>query len=127
MKNRQRKIVLLLIKYSSTFIAVSYLLNTILMYFGIYSYILSWFTYTSILTIIIFWTLSWGLEFCIWHKLPWIYVLFVNIINLIDWSYYEISNRVLLMINLLFFGIIFVLCAYLKNRYNVRNNKTNTT
>ena len=128
MQNRKYKLYLLVIKYYPTILALIYLINTILLYFEIYISIISWFAYTSFLVLLVFYISSIIFQFCIWHRLPLYYILFCNIINLTTLSTY-LSPSCILGLNIIIFGFLILLGAYLKNKYNekVRSIKDNST
>lgn len=119
---KKYKIVLIIIKYSTWFLAFMYLLNTILMYFGAYGTVISWLAYTPFSMLIILYTMSIVLDFCIWHRLPLYYVLLCNITNILIWfGIITITNTIMLWSNLVVFGFLILLGAYLKNKYNEQN------
>lgn len=116
MKNRTHKLLLIFIKYSTWFLAGFYFIGMILLYFGIYPQIISWFCFTSIVPILLLYLNSLAFQFCIWHRLPLYYIFICNIINLLNWlGYISIFN---LSWYFIIFGFLILLGAYLKNRYN---------
>lgn len=119
---------MLMIKYSSVFFSVMYMLSSILNYFELHKPVISLVASISFVPMLILYYQSVVFQFCIWHKLPWIYVMSVNIMNTIDY-FTNVSSGLLLNLNVILFGIIFVLCAYFKNKYNekLRSNKTSFT
>ena len=125
-----KKLILILLKYSPWIIGVSYLLQCILVCFGIQSFILTSIFSISIFPIILLCLFSYFLGFCIWNRMPLYYATSCNIINIIDY-YVEIpiSNMWMLICYLILLGIFVTIGAYVKNKRNVRkrNPKESST
>lgn len=114
-----KKLILILIKYGSWLIGVTYLIELILSCFGIYSFLLGIFVSVSIIPTILLCLFSYFLGFCIWNRLPLYYSLSCNIINIID--YYigiTVTNMWMLIIYLILLGIFIMFGAYIKNKKN---------
>ena len=120
MKNSKYKLFLFTIKYIPWILAIFYFLGSLLMYFNIYVSILSWVAYTGIIPIFILYISSIVFNFCIWHRLPLYYILLCNILNLLSWLGYTFLFG--FWFHIITLGVISLLGAYLKNRYNEQNN-----
>ena len=116
MKHSKYKFLLIFVKYSPWLLGFIYFLGSILLYFNIYTSILSWIGFTGLLPIIILYLNSIAFEFCIWHRLPLYYIFICNILNILNWLGYPI------LLGYSWYFIIFgflILCgAYLKNKHN---------
>ena len=109
------KIELLLIKIIPFIIMFFYVLNSILSYFNIDILLLSIISGLSILTWLFLFISSFVFRFCIYHRLPLYYILISDIINYYDNIVgIQISNRNLLILNLIIAGIFILLIVYLK-------------
>lgn len=127
MKNSKYKVLLITIKYSPWILAGIYFLGTILMYFGVYSSLLSWFGFTGIFPLIILYLNSIVFEFCIWHRLPLYYIFICSIINLLNWL--GLSIFIGMWLHFITIGFLILLGAYLKNKYNeqIKSSKNLST
>lgn len=109
------KLELLLIKSLPLGIALCYLLNTILSYFKIDAPILSYLGGMSILPIVFILVSSFVFKFCIYHRLPIYYIIVSDIINYYDlYVGIPISNRGLLILNMIIAGIFIILIVFTK-------------
>lgn len=118
---------IIIIKYATWFLAFIYFINTILMYCDVYSAIISWFAYTSFVSLIILFALSIVLGFCIWHRLPIYYIAICNIITMLSWlGVLIVKPSIIIWINFILFGFLILLAAYLKNRCNEQNGSSKT-
>lgn len=115
MKNKQYKILLILIKYTPWFLGSLYFIGTILSYFNIYPLIFSWLFFTSFWPLVILYSTSVVFQFCIWHRLPLYYILLCNILNLINWYCFSV---LVFTCHIIVFGFLILLGAYLKNKHN---------
>ena len=112
---RLYKIELLIIKFIPYIIALLYIANNILSYFGIDLPILSLIGGTSILVIIFLFVSSFVFKFCIYHRIPIYYIVVSDII-----AYYDIlfgiplSDRGLFTLHLILIGIFLLLLVYFK-------------
>ena len=79
----------------------------------------------SLLSFIFILGSSFALGFCVWHRLPLYYAGVVDLINLCDYMFcIPISTGWMLCLYSSLFAITVLLCAYLKNRYNVKKRNT---
>lgn len=109
------KLELLLIKSLPLGIALCYLLNSILSYFKINAPILSYLGGMSILPVIFILVSSFAFKFCIYHRLPIYYIIVSDILNYYDlYVGIPISNRGLLILNIIIAGIFIILIVFTK-------------
>lgn len=112
---RLYKIELLIIKFIPYIIALLYIANNLLSYFGIDLPVLSLIGGTSILTILFLYISSFVFRFCIYHRLPIYYIVLSDII-----AYYDIEigipldDRNLFTLHLIIIGILILLLVYFK-------------
>ena len=122
----KHKLLLLYLKYLPSIIAILYLLGSIFTHYGIFAIWLSGICYISFLPLIFMILTSFVFKFCIWHRLPLYYVGTCNILNFIIYSIPDIfTSTFILWVNICLFGIMALLGAYLKNKYNeqIKNTK----
>ena len=124
-RNLSKKILLTLLKYIPWIMAIGYLICVILSAFGLSTAILTNVFGVTLLPMLLIISCSFALGFCIWHRLP-IYFMFVSdCINLYDYLVgIPIGTLEIVSIYLCLFAITVLLCAYLKNRYNVKKRNT---
>ena len=109
------KLELIFIKILPLGIALCYLLNTILSYFGIDAVILSYIGGMSILPTAFILISSFVLKFCMYHRLPIYYIIVSDIFNYIDFYIgIPITTRDLFILNMLIAGIFIVLIVFTK-------------
>lgn len=109
------KLELLLLKSLPLWIALCYLLNSILSYFNINAEICSYLGGMSILPIIFILLSSFVFKFCIYHRLPIYYVILSDIINYYDlYVGITLDNRNLFIMNMIIAGIFIVLIVFTK-------------
>lgn len=109
------KIELLVLKSLPLGIALCYLLNSILSYFNIDTYILSTIGGMSILPIIFILLSSFVFKFCIYHRLPIYYIILSDIINYYDlYVGIPLDNRNLFVMNMIIAGIFIILIVLTK-------------
>ncbi len=117
--NSRHKILMLCIKYLPFIIAGISFIGTLFATFGIDLIFLSFIGYASILDIIFMLVLSFGFQFCIWHRLPIYYILGMNLVNFTCYKFNIITvSSTFTVINILLFCILMFLSAYLKNKCN---------
>lgn len=124
----KRKICLIFIKYLPWVIGLYYLVLSILSCYGINLFVFNEIFGITAITILLVTCLSLILEFCIWHRLPLYYSSLIEIINGID--YYltiPLSNKFMLIIYLIIFGVFILIGAYIKNKNNVKRKRSNTS
>ena len=109
------KLELIFIKILPLGIALCYLLNTVLLYFGIDAVILSYIGGMSILPTAFILISSFVFKFCIYHRLPIYYIIVSDIFNYIDFYIgIPITTRDLFILNMLIAGIFIVLIVFTK-------------
>ena len=109
------KLELLLIKSLPLGIALCYLLNTVLSYFGIDAVILSYIAGMSILPIIFILLSSFVFKFCIYHRIPIYYIILSDIFNYYDlYIGIPLENRELFIMNMITAGIFIILLVFTK-------------
>ncbi len=120
-RSLSKKLLLIVIKYNPWLIAVGYLFGSILAIFKIYSIILTNLIAVSFSSLILILCCSFALNFCICHRLPIYYTCIVDLINMYDYYFMiPIATGYLAFTYLGLFGITVLLCAYFKNKHNVR-------
>lgn len=112
------KIELGLLKVIPMILALTALLNSILSYFGIDLYILSYIGGVSIFTMLFLYLSSYVFKFCEYHRMFLHYIVSTWIINIID--YYvgiPISDLEYLCLQMIIAGIslFIILCLYVKS------------
>lgn len=126
LKNSLFKIELFLLKILPMLLAFCNLLNTILSYFYIDCYFLSYIAGVSILPLIFMYVSSYVFKFCEYHRMFLHYVVIDNIITTYD--YYigiPISDKELFLINIIIAGITLFIILYLYVKHHkkvVRNH-----
>jgi len=111
------KLELLMIKGLPLMIALCYLINNILSYFGIDFILLSAIGGLSLLPIIFILVSSFLFKFCVYHRIPIYYVILSDIINYYDlYIGIPISNRMIFVTNMITAGISIVLIVISKAR-----------
>lgn len=111
------KLELLVLKSLPILIALCYLTNSILSYFGIDFIFLSLLGGLSILPIIFILISSFVFKFCIYHRLPIYYIIFSDIINYYDlYIGIPLSDRNLFILNMIIAGIFIILIVISKAR-----------
>ena len=109
------KLELIFIKILPLGIALCYLLNTVLSYFGIDAVILSYIGGMSILPTAFILISSFVFKFCIYHRLPIYYIIISDIFNYIDFYIgIPITTRNLFILNMLIAGIFIILIVFTK-------------
>ena len=109
------KLELIFIKILPLGIALCYLLNTVLSYFGVDAVILSYIGGMSILPTAFILISSFVFKFCIYHRLPIYYIIVSDIFNYIDFYIgIPITTRDLFILNMLIAGIFIVLIVFTK-------------
>lgn len=115
MTKKLYKLELLLIKSLPLGIALCYLLNSILSYFNIDTYILSTIGGMSFFPLIFILVSSFVFKFCIYHRLPIYYIILSDIINYYDlYVGIPLDNRNLFIMNMIIAGIFIVLIVFTK-------------
>ena len=108
------KIELSLLKIIPMILALTALLNSILSYFGIDLYVLSYIGGISVFTIIFLYLSSYVFKFCAYHRMFLHYIVATWIINIID--YYigiPISDLEYLCLQMIVAGISLFIILYL--------------
>lgn len=118
---RLYKIELLLLKLIPMILAFTALLNSILSYFGIDLYILSYIGGISIFTMVFLYLSSYVFKFCEYHRMFLHYVVITWIINIID--YYigiPVTDLEYLCLQMIVAGISLFIILYLYVKHNKR-------
>ena len=118
---RLYKIELLLLKLIPMILAFTALLNSILSYFGIDLYILSYIGGISIFTMVFLYLSSYIFKFCEYHRMFLHYVVITWIINIID--YYigiPVTDLEYLCLQMIVAGISLFIILYLYVKHNKR-------
>lgn len=118
---RLYKIELLMLKLIPMILAFTALLNSILSYFDIDLYILSYIGGISIFTMVFLYLSSYVFKFCEYHRMFLHYVVITWIINIID--YYigiPITDLEYLCLQMIVAGISLFIILYLYVKHNKR-------
>lgn len=118
---RLYKIELLLLKLIPMILAFTALLNSILSYFGIDLYILSYIGGISIFTMVFLYLSSYVFKFCEYHRMFLHYVVITWIINIID--YYigiPVTDLEYLCLQMIIAGVSLFIILYLYVKHNKR-------
>lgn len=120
MVNKQLNIKLykLLILSSKTFpilIALCYLLNVVLSYFGMNDIPLNYIGGMSFIPLLYLYITSYALKLCNYHRIYLHYIVIVDIINILDFYYFiPLSNLEYMMLFLILFILAMFITLYLK-------------
>lgn len=120
---RLYKIELLLLKLIPMILAFTALLNSILSYFGIDLYILSYIGGISIFTMVFLYLSSYVFKFCEYHRMFLHYVVITWIINIID--YYigiPVTDLEYLCLQMIVAGVSLFIILYLYVKHNKRTS-----
>lgn len=79
------KLLIYSVKTIPLIIALSYIIDDILMYCGIDSVFINYFSGISFLTLAFLYLTSYALKFCPYHRIPLHYMIMCNIISLYDY------------------------------------------
>lgn len=118
------KVLLIILKVIPTIIALSYLLNTIISYFGYSANILSHLFGVSLITWLFLFISSIVYRYCIYHRMFLYYILITDSLNITD--YYigiPVNDFNLLSIHIIISGIFLFLILY----FYVKVNKISIT
>lgn len=118
---RLYKIELLMLKLIPMILAFTALLNSILSYFGIDLYILSYIGGISIFTMVFLYLSSYVFKFCEYHRMFLHYVVITWIINIID--YYigiPVTDLEYLCLQMVVAGVSLFIILYLYVKHNKR-------
>lgn len=108
------KIELSLLKFIPAILAFITLLNSVLSYFGIDLYILSYIGGVSILTMIFLYISSYVFRFCKYHRMFLHYVIVTWVINIIDYySNIPINDLEYLCLQVIVAGIFLFIILFL--------------
>lgn len=120
MVNKQLNIKLykLLILSSKTFpilIALCYLLNVVLSYFGMNDVPLNYLGGMSFIPLLYLYITSYTLKLCNYHRVYLHYIVIVDVINILDFYYFiPLSNLEYMMLFLILFILAMFITLYLK-------------
>ena len=121
------KILLILLKYIPIIIGVGYMLNTLLLLFGINLAFLSFFIGISLLPWLFLYISSFVFKFCSYHRAFLYYVLVIDGINWIDYTIgIPVTSSALISIELVIAGITLILALwlYVKHRKKLIGSDT---
>lgn len=108
------KILLILLKYIPIIIGIGYMLNTLLLLFGINLAFLSFFIGISLLPWLFLYISSFVFKFCSYHRAFLYYVLAIDGINWIDYTIgIPVTSATLISIELVIAGITLILALWL--------------
>ena len=79
------KALIYFVKIIPLIIALSYIIDDILMYIGIDSVFINYFSGVSFLTLVFLYLTSYALKFCPYHRIPLHYIVLCNIISIYDY------------------------------------------
>ena len=120
------KILLILLKYIPIIIGIGYMLNTLLLLFGIDLAILSGLIGISLLPWLFLYISSFVFKFCSYHRSFLYYVLSIDILNWIDYLVgIPISTTSLISIELVIAGITLIIAIWLYVRNNKKTSHSN--
>lgn len=120
------KVSLLSLKIMPWVLAIIYLIGTLFASCGIDLIVFSAIGYMSVIPTCFIILMSYTFSFCIWHRIPLYFILINNIINWIIWvSVGALSLGIVITTILMTIGVIAIIGAYLKNKYNekIRTSK----
>lgn len=103
------------VKIIPLIIALSYIIDDILMYIGIDSVFINYFSGVSFLTLVFLYLTSYALKFCPYHRIPLHYIVLCNIISIYDYYIgFPIKDVNLLGFQVGIFMLFTLLYIYLK-------------
>lgn len=109
------KLDLYLIKITPFIISIGYIINNVLLSFNIHVPFLDDIVNLSLIPFIVLYISSFVFKFCIYHRLPLYYILFINIINLINaCTNIFTGNAINIIISII--GVIILGIVYLKHK-----------
>lgn len=109
------KLDLYLIKIAPFIISVGYIINNVLLSFNIHIPFLDDIINLSLIPFIVLYISSFVFKFCVYHRLPLYYILFINIINLINaCTNIFAGNTINIIISVI--GIVVLGIVYLKHK-----------
>lgn len=115
------KVLLILLKYIPIIIGLGYMLNTILLFFGIDLAIISLFTGLSVLPWLFIFISSFVFKFCLYHRIFLYYILIIDTINWIDYLIgIPISTLTILAVEAIIAGIALITTLILYVKCNKR-------
>lgn len=109
------KILLFTVKFIPIVMAVSYMADDVLMYFGIDTVLINYFSGISVTSLVFLYLTSYALKFCPYHRVPLHYIVVCNTISIYD--YYigiTISDVDFLAMQLAVFMLFTLLYIYLR-------------
>ena len=109
------KLLIIATKVIPVIMAISYMIDDILMFCGIDSVFINYFSGISLLSLLYFYLTSYTLKFCKYHRVPLHYIVVCNAISFYD--YYigmPIKDVNFLMLQIAVFMIFTLLYIYLR-------------
>lgn len=117
------KLFLASLKYIPVFIAISYILNTALYWFGIDLAVLSNISGMSLFTWLFMYIATYVFQFCEYHRLLLYYIILDDLINICDYYFIiPISVHLILSMHTILVGLLVITLLII----HVKNNKKNT-
>jgi len=111
------KLLILFTKVIPIVMAISYIADDILLYYGIDSVFINYFSGISLLTLIYLYLTSYTLKFCAYHRIPLHYIIVCNAISFYDYYVgFPVEDITYLGMQLAVFMIFMLLYIYLKFR-----------
>lgn len=109
------KLEILFLKFIPYLLAICNFVHTILFVLGIQVPILIYISGISIIPMLFLYVSSYVFKFCEYHRIPLHYVVFNNIINILDGYFvFNISDYNFIIIHSLLFGLFSILCGIFK-------------
>lgn len=119
------KLEILILKFIPFILAILYFINTALSIFEIDLPILSYLAGLSLLPFCFLLISSFVFRFCTWHRIPLYYIIFNNILNIIDLTYeIPVENREYFGIHLIIFFMCFIATFVLRKKCNKNDRYT---
>lgn len=81
---RLGKLLIIATKVIPIIMAISYIIDDILMFYGIDSVFINYFSGISLLSLVYFYLTSFTLKFCKYHRIPLHYIIVCNVISFYD-------------------------------------------
>lgn len=112
---RLGKLLIIATKIIPIIMAISYIIDDILMFYGIDSVFINYFSGISLLSLVYFYLTSFALKFCKYHRIPLHYIIVCNAISFYDFYIgMPVSDVNFLMFQIAVFMIFTLFYIYLK-------------
>ena len=117
------KLEILILKFIPFILAILYFINTAFSIFEIDLPVLSYLAGLSLLPFCFLLVSSFVFRFCTWHRIPLYYIIFNNVLNIIDLTYeIPVENRGYFGMHLVLFFICFITIFALRKKCKNDNN-----